>query len=576
MRRLLFLCLLLCWGCGEAASPTQPFIKVTLANPDGFTAPEVDTLEIFSTGLVDGQQLSSTSTAEVAGIPLPASFVILFSERARGVNVDIRVRGFINGTDLFTATITAAAGTSEVVALVRFCGDAEISADRQEQCDDTNQDNTDACLNSCQTASCGDGFVLAGSEECDDGNTASDDGCDSQCKREFVTQIATGGTHTCVLINNGKVRCWGNNSDGQLGYGSTENIGDDKFPNIAGNVDIGGNVTQITTGALHTCALLDTGEVKCWGLNNFGQLGYGNIENVGDDELPTSVGTVNIGGVVTQIAAGQNHTCALLVGGTLRCWGSGSFGRLGYGNTEIIGDNELPSSAGNVSIGRDAIHVSVGDRHTCVVLDDKNIKCWGDGGNGQLGYASITDIGDNELPSSVGNINVGGSGVEKVFAGAFSTCALLVNGFISCWGEASSGSLGYGNTNDVGKFDTPVAAGNLNLGGPAIQLSVGRTHSCVTLEEGNIRCWGDGLSGALGYGNTSKIGDDEKPNSVGTVEVGDLVSSVSAGFSHTCVLLVDGSVKCWGDGTDGKLGYGDQETIGDNELPSSIGNVFIF
>jgi cysteine-rich repeat protein len=578
MRRLLFFLLFLCVGCGEPATPTEPFIKVTLTNPDGFTAPEVDTLEIFSAGLVDGQQLSSTSTADVAGIPLPAAFVILFSERARGVDVDVRVRGFAGGVDVFTATVTAAAGTSEVVAVVRFCGDSEISSDRQEQCDDANQDNTDDCLNSCQSASCGDGFVEVGVEECDDGNTSSDDGCDAQCKREFVTQVAAGGLHTCVLINNGKVRCWGNGANGQLGYGNTENIGDDELPSSAGNVDIGGKVTQITAGAGHTCVLLDSGDVKCWGLGIFGQLGYGSTENIGDDELPSSVGTVNVGGFITQIVAGTSSTCALLSGGALRCWGSGQSGKLGYGNQENIGDDELPNSAGDISIGRDVVQVSAGGNHTCVVLDDGNAKCWGDGNSGALGYGNITDIGDNEPPSSVGTIVVG-SEVEKVFAGSSSTCALLVNGSVRCWGDASVGQLGYGNTNDIGKFETPSTAGNVNVGGLAARLAVGRVHSCVILENGSVRCWGsgnNGNNGALGYGNLNNVGDDETPASVGSVDVGDLVGAISAGNNHTCVLLFDGGVKCWGNGVDGRLGYGNPETIGDDETPISVGLVPIF
>lgn len=111
---------------------------------------------------------------------------------------------------------------------------------------------------------------------------------------DFVTDVAPGGWHTCARLDTGRVRCWGNGMSGQLGYGNTSSIGDDEVPRTAGDVNVGETVYQVTTGWLHTCALLDTGAVRCWGDNHYGQLGYGNTEDIGDDELPFTAGDVPI------------------------------------------------------------------------------------------------------------------------------------------------------------------------------------------------------------------------------------------------------------------------------------------
>ena len=166
-----------------------------------------------------------------------------------------------------------------------------------------------------------------------------------------VTQITAGDDHTCALLDSGVVRCWGWGGVGQIGYGNIDSIGDNETPATSGDVDVGGTVTQIDAGDARTCAVLDTGNLRCWGSGLFSNLGYGNPNsNVGDNETPASAGSVDIGGTITQVAAGTFHTCALLTTGTVRCWGSSSNGMLGYGNTTIIGDDETPASAGGVDV----------------------------------------------------------------------------------------------------------------------------------------------------------------------------------------------------------------------------------
>jgi len=230
---------------------------------------------------------------------------------------------------------------------------------------------------------------------------------------------------------------------------------------------------------------------------------------------------VNVGGQVVQIAAGFKHTCALLSTGKVRCWGLGSEGKLGYGNTDDLGEYDVPASAGDVSVGGNVIQITAGTAHTCALLDTGKIRCWGS--NIALGYGGTDAIGDNELPSSAGDVPLAERAVQ-VSAGFTHTCALLASGNVRCWGWGLSGQLGYGNTNDVSNASQ---AGDVALGGKVIQISAtagpfspansGRV--CALLSTGRVRCWGNGQFGALGYSNTNTIGDDELPSSAGDVLV---------------------------------------------------------
>jgi len=276
----------------------------------------------------------------------------------------------------------------------------------------------------------------------------------------------------------------------------------------------------VAVGAFHTCAILDSGAVRCWGRGDGGKLGYGDTNDIGDDETPALAGDVNVGGTVEQLAAGFAHTCALLDTGVVRCWGRGDGGKLGYGNTDNIGDDEDPASAGDVNVeGGNALTVvqlATGFAHTCALLDNGAVRCWGDGGYGQLGYGNTDNIGDDEDPAEAGDVNVGGT-VEQLAAGAYHTCALLDSGAVRCWGFGTDGGLGYGNTNTIGDNEDPASAGDVNVGAAVAQLAAGSYHTCALLYTGAIRCWGAGGNGRLGYGNTDNIGDNEDPASAGDV-----------------------------------------------------------
>ena len=212
----------------------------------------------------------------------------------------------------------------------------------------------------------------------------------------------------------------GSQSDGQLGYGNTSTIGDNELPNSVGPVALGTGrrAVAIAAGYDHTCALLDNGEGALLGTRRIRPARLRQHELDRGQRAAGSVGPVNLGTGrrAIAIAAGGFHNCALLDTLKVRCWGLGSQGRLGYGNTTSIGDTESPASVGTVSLGtgRHAVAVTAGGYHTCVLLDNGRIRCWGENMTGQLGYGHTSWIGDNELPSSVAPVVAGGLVATKV------------------------------------------------------------------------------------------------------------------------------------------------------------------
>jgi alpha-tubulin suppressor-like RCC1 family protein len=209
-----------------------------------------------------------------------------------------------------------------------------------------------------------------------------------------------------VFANVGRtVRCWGSGEYGALGYADLEDIGDDEIPSA--DVDVGSvPVTAVAAGSRHTCALLENGAVRCWGDNAEGQLGYGHTDPVGGDSTPASAGDVPVGASVTQVVAGSSHTCALLEGGSVRCWGDGKYGQLGYGNTLDVGDVSAPSFHDPIELGGAATALAAGGNHTCALLEAGTVRCWGLNGAGQLGYGNTENVGDDETPGSVGPVEV--------------------------------------------------------------------------------------------------------------------------------------------------------------------------
>jgi cysteine-rich repeat protein len=416
----------------------------------------------------------------------------------------------------------------------------------------------------CQTAACGDGKVEIG-EACDDGNTVSLDGCEpATCAKSKVFKLALGDGHSCALCEGGYVRCWGDNVDGQLGLGHKLFEGDkhpyqilnaSNGPNI---VDLGGEAAiDIAAGSGFTCVILTGGSVRCWGQNDMGQLGQDNIE-----DMAGQVGSaINIGSglTATAISANYGYACAVLSNGTVRCWGDNSNGLLGLGNTSAVLSGTVALASGSV-----ATSVATGGSNACALISGGYIHCWGDNYYGALGLGSQTPADFTvALPSSYGNASLkSGRTATSISVGSSFNCSRLDDGELECWGYNGAGQLGLGNTQTIGDNEVPGSIGIVSTGTMAvIQVVNGVSHTCALYaNNAGIKCWGGNENAELGYGDIKKRGDTSStiPALLPPVSLpnGLAATALYAGFADTCVLLSDGSVRCWGWNDCGQLGLG--------------------
>ena len=414
-------------------------------------------------------------------------------------------------------------------------------------------------------------------------------GGSTSISRERIGYLSAGDTHTCVVLVDNSVKCFGLGNEGQLGNESTSNIGDGVGASVASSsaisLGLGRSARAIASGTSHTCALLDNMTVKCWGYGAVGAIGSGSTASRGDNsgEMGDAFPAVDLGSgrTATMIAVGSNHSCALLDNATVKCWGRSNSGQLGYNDTVTRGDaaGEMGNSLPVISFasGRTATAITAGANHTCALLDNAQVVCWGDNAYGQLGQGSMDNIGDGvgAIVATTPTINMGtGRSVVAISAGDLHTCALLDNAAVKCWGMSSNGRLGTGDTidlgDDPGEMGDALAPIDLGNGLGAVAVTTGGEHTCVLLTNTYLKCFGNGMDGRLGYGNQNSIGDgpSEMGDALATVNlgVGRTVLAVSAGLAHTCAMLDDASLKCWGNGGSGRRGSGNTTRVGTSAL----------
>jgi alpha-tubulin suppressor-like RCC1 family protein len=373
----------------------------------------------------------------------------------------------------------------------------------------------------CESSSC--------TSQCNAGYEACSTGC---CEKisppppplQPGASIASGANHSCAITSAGGLKCWGGNTNGKLGDGTAV---DRKAPVKVTGLSSG--VKAVGTGNNHTCAMLSTGEVRCFGSNNEGQLGNGN-----NTASKTAVTVSGLSSSAIALAVGRDHACVIVTGGDVKCWGANDGGQLGDGTH---GSADTPLTV--ASIGRPAVALAAGSSHTCALLDDASVVCWGANDSGQLGDGTNDD---RSAPTTVDGLP---SGVTALSAGLAHTCA-LAGGKVYCWGANDLGQLGDGT--DTGST-SPVAVDGLDS---AAQLDTGASHTCVVDSGGMVSCWGAGASGQLGDGINASSTTLVQVDSLSAITIVE----VAGGGTHTCARTQGANVKCWGANTRGQLGNG--------------------
>jgi alpha-tubulin suppressor-like RCC1 family protein len=360
---------------------------------------------------------------------------------------------------------------------------------------------------------------------------------------KIVPQVSAGYEHSCALLPSGSVKCWGANRDGQLGNGATGNRSTPvRVLGIA-------NAAQVSAGGNHTCAVLSAGTVKCWGDGH---------------TTPVAIGGIS---TATSISAGASQNCALLSDSSVKCWGYKGSGQLGDGTTT---SRAAPVRVDGIS---NAVQVSAGDVHTCAVLSNGKIKCWGSGFDGQLGDGTTLALTPRTTPVPVQSISdavqvsASGGGPANAWApyGSF-TCAVLVDGTASCWGFNLNGELG-GVAIPDGRTGVPGRVSGITK---AVAISTGGSFGCALLSGGGVRCWGVNVAGSLGDGVGQHVsgieGLDISPTPVKVHGIASAIQ-IDSGSFHTCAVVYSGAIECWGANWDGQLGNG---ATGHSSVPVKV------
>ncbi len=368
-----------------------------------------------------------------------------------------------------------------------------------------------------------------------------------------VSSADSGDDHSCAVLSDSAVKCWGANSRGQLGDGThTSSATPVQVVTSPGHPLE--NVVQVSAGEDFSCAVLSDHSVSCWGESDYGELGNNAI---GSDVLAPAqvVGIAGSGTLsgVSQVSAGGRFACALLTAGTIDCWGDGVNGQIGNGSSGGSNDPAYPvhvyKTGTSGALFGSVTSLSAGNSHACAVSAG-SVYCWGLDHHGDLGTGATGSESNN--PTLVAGISA-----TEVSASYYDTCALLSSGTVDCWGLNHEGELSQGGALPGTDSSTPVpvySSAATPLGGVS-SIAVGGFHVCARLDSGITDCWGGNGDGELGNGTSANAANPGAVYSSGTTPLAN-VSQLSPGMYFTCAVLAGGTVDCWGDNNSGQLGVG--------------------
>jgi alpha-tubulin suppressor-like RCC1 family protein len=341
---------------------------------------------------------------------------------------------------------------------------------------------------------------------------------------------------TCALLVSGELRCWGNNDHGQLGDGTSEHR---SIPTPVLGLPDGDEIVQLSSGGRHTNVLLASGRIMAWGLGDRGQLGNGQVGADYEEHSPVEV--VGIPDGWKYLSGGYSFTCAIQEDDAAYCWGSNDMGQLGTGTLDNASQPAPVTGLSGVAT------MTSGSYHACAIDTAGALWCWGRNDRGQLG--NPTAASPSVVPVQVDGLT---GRVTDVACGVLHTCALLQGGEVWCWGTNEYGQLGNGSGVDSA---VPVRVSPLPM--PVQDLDSGYEHTCGLLESGGMICWGHNDEGQIGESGAGEI--VSQPVFIEDLFPGEVVGMATGAF-HTCALLDYRTVMCWGSNAFGELGNGSNES----------------
>ena len=543
-----------CWGnnqTGQAGQSTGSNWS-SARSVDGISGPVDTTAPTFSSAAVNaaGTTISltfseamspSTSAASAFTVLVNGSSRTLASVSASGTSVRLGLLSSVVNTDTVTVAYTDPSGGNDANAIQDLAGN------------DASTIPTSSVTN---------------------GSAATS----SQSVLEGGGMLSAAPFHTCVMTSSGGVKCWGYQSQGALGDGQDGSLGAGSTATPASVIGVSG-VSSIATGYQVSCAVIAAdGSVKCWGRGTYGVLGNGQTEQSTSAVNVQESAGVSLTGV-SSVSGSVFHLCGVLAtGGRVVCWGYNNAGQLGDGSkTNRTRPVVVAEADGTALTG--AVAVTVGSSHSCALLASGEVKCWGAGSNGQLGRGSTTESTSPVTVRTSSSDSSPLSDVVAISAGRFHTCAVQSSGAALCWGWNNKYQLGLADNVDKtsptgvqGIDGSTHKASAISASKDSEVIGVAEAqpgnHTCVLIRSGSptgkMKCWGQGLSGQLGYGSFTSIAGQALFSDVLNLSG---VTAMSSGGDHTCALKSDGTVSCWGENNTNQLGWGNRE---DKNAPGQV------
>ena len=358
--------------------------------------------------------------------------------------------------------------------------------------------------------------------------------------------------HTCVILSDQTVSCWGENLSGQLGIGNNTNQHSPvSVPGLT-------NIAEISLGSAHTCAINNTGSVWCWGFNVWGQLGIGNITNQNSPVLVEALSNI------VEISLGEYHTCARNITGVIFCWGRNQNGELGIGTTD--NQENLPQFVNfPSSYASNFTQIAVGGFHACAINEDKFCFCWGWNDLGQVGLESSSNPQNIDKQTTPVLLQGDQKPYKEVSLGYKHSCIIDADDNLFCWGENQYYELGkFHDENNDQRNDAKVYE-LLYITNNTDKISLGKKHTCAIKNTGHVFCWGlNYYNGTLPLQTLNDARTDYSPILIQELSN---ITDISLGDSHTCATYFTGSVFCWGENNRGQLGIG---SITNENIPKFV------